>query len=365
MSVAPASIPHSTPAVPASGVLDQAVEETLRRQTVTWQVAETGEALSMSISHVRKLFAQPTRQGHRPTDRECWMFLQLCKARGLNPYVGDAFLVGYDSKDGPSFSLITAHQALLKRAEASGKKTGMESGVIVLDTTTGEERERRGDFFLDDREKLVGGWAKVYRSDWHFPAYERVNLKTFNKGYSRWAIDPAGMIVKVAEASAHRLAFPRETGGLYLREELHPESAPAIIQEQRVQSGAEALEKALTQQYPASPEPEEAQEQPAPAPAEDASQEGPPEEVIFAEFLEAVANAKTLAEVNAIREQAEIVGTLTASHVREVLAACGRRAKELEADGAVAAPAKHAKPTSAAKRRGQQQEAFDSSPQVH
>lgn len=217
---------------PQQSNLDKAIDESLRRQTLSWTVAETGEELSLSITHVRKLFANPTKSGKLPSDRDCWLFLQLCRARGLNPYVGDAFLVGYDEGDTAKFSLITAHQALLKRADATGKKTGMESGVIVVDKTSGEDRELHGDFYLEDKQTLVGGWAKVYRSDWEHPAYERVALRTFNKGYSRWKADPAGMIVKCAEASAHRLAFPREAGGLYVREEIDTmapgDEAPAV-----------------------------------------------------------------------------------------------------------------------------------------
>merc|ERR1711991_914366 len=58
-------------------------------------------------------------------------FLMLCRARKLNPFEGDAYLVGYDSKDGAKFSLITSHQALLKRAELCQQFDGMESGLIL------------------------------------------------------------------------------------------------------------------------------------------------------------------------------------------------------------------------------------------
>jgi len=229
----------------APAVLDKAIEETIRRQTISWQVADSGERLELSISHVRKLFCNPTKKGRMPTDRDCWLFLQLCKARGLNPYLGDAFLVGYDEEDTAKFSLITAHQALLKRAEASGKKRGMQSGVIVLVNETGEEKERVGDFYLANKEELVGAWCKVYRADWDFPQYERIRLGTFNKGYSRWKADPAGMIVKCAEASAHRLAFPCETGGMYISEERAGMEAAAVGDLKQATRGAAELSEEL------------------------------------------------------------------------------------------------------------------------
>ena len=129
----------------------------------------------------------------------------LCKAKRLNPFEGDAYLIGYDSKDGPSFSLITAHQAFLKRAECNDEYDGMESGVIV--SNGGSLVDRIGDFTMDD-DKLVGAWARVHFKNRGHAMEKRVKLTTFNKGFGRWNIDPAGMIVKCAEADALRSAFP-------------------------------------------------------------------------------------------------------------------------------------------------------------
>ena len=75
--------------------------------------------------------------------------------------------IGYDGKNGPVFSLITAHQAFLKRAEASPDFDGMTSGILVRrDDDTIEERE--GDFHLrDEVQNVVGGWAKVFHKKRH------------------------------------------------------------------------------------------------------------------------------------------------------------------------------------------------------
>jgi hypothetical protein len=67
---------------------------------------------------------------------------------------------------------------------------------------------------------LIGGWARVFRKDRRVPDYDRINLKTFNSGRSRWADDPAGMIVKCAEASALRKAFPSQIGAMITAPEL-------------------------------------------------------------------------------------------------------------------------------------------------
>lgn len=180
----------------------------------------TTDKLKLSIHIVRNMIAVPTKTGKQPDDNQCIKFMMLCKSRHLNPFDGDCYMLGYDSQSGPQFSLITAHQVFLKRAEASEGFDGMESGVI-LRMPEGGIVEREGDF-VDDGERLVGGWAKVYRKNLAKPIYRRLKLSVFNTGRSRWEKDPAGMIVKCAEADCLRTAFPTHLGGLYVGEELPP-----------------------------------------------------------------------------------------------------------------------------------------------
>lgn len=175
-----------------------------------------GDKIKLSAAIVRKFVASKTRSGQEASDVDCMKFIMLCKARGLNPFEGDAFLQGYDSKDGPKFTLITAHQALLKRAEANPNFDGMESGVVV--NTEDGVKEYEGDMVFDGHI-LIGGWSRVYRRDRSKPSYRRLALKAFNTNQSRWEKDPAGMIVKCAEADALRSSFPLSVGGLYTQEE--------------------------------------------------------------------------------------------------------------------------------------------------
>lgn len=179
-------------------------------------------------------FATPTKDGKLPGKQHVANFLTTCQAKGLDPWDRDAFLVGYDTKDGPVFNVIVAHQAFLKRADAHAAFDGMESGVIFRSVLSWEQAEngrepkdmgpiseREGDFVDPHSEILCGGWAKVYRKDHARPAYRRTLLKTFNAGFGRWRIDPAGMIVKVAEADGLRSSFPNQLGGLHIAEEFH------------------------------------------------------------------------------------------------------------------------------------------------
>lgn len=179
--------------------------------------------IKLSINIVREFIAVRTKSGATPDDTQIIKFMMLCKARRLNPFEGDAYLVGYDTKDGPQYSLITAHQAFLKRAEVNPEYDGMESGVMVM-TQDGAIIDREGDFFLDD-ERLVGAWARVYFKKRSHPMVKRLSLKAFQKPYGVWRDNPAGMIVKCAEADALRSSFPTMLGSLYLEDEIVPANA--------------------------------------------------------------------------------------------------------------------------------------------
>lgn len=173
--------------------------------------------IKLSPQMVINFLTKPTKNGAVCPIPQAIRFLMLCQARKLNPFVGDAYLLGYDAQDGPEFTLITAHQAFLKRGEAHPEYDGMESGVILV--RGGVIVEEQGDFYNGD-DILVGGWAKVFRRDRSRPIYRRLKLATFNQNRSRWKIDPAGMIVKCAEADALRSSFPNNIGGMYMEEEL-------------------------------------------------------------------------------------------------------------------------------------------------
>lgn len=170
------------------------------------------DKIKLTVNIVQNLVAVPTRSGKTCSERDALKFMALCQAQRLNPFAGDAFLIGYDSQTGPTFSLITAHQAFLKRAETSPDYEGMESGIVILKGDS-ETVDREGDFHLPD-ETVVGGWAKVHRKG-RTPTYRRLRMARFNKGFAQWKEDPAGMICKCAEADALRSTFPTLLGGLY------------------------------------------------------------------------------------------------------------------------------------------------------
>jgi len=143
-----------------------AVEE----RSVTYIPIGEKDELTLTVGLVEKFLCVKTRSGKIALREDIMKFMMLCKAQGLNPWVNDAYLVGYDTNDGPKFQLISAHQALLKRAELSSEYDGMESGVCVV-LKDGSVHERQGDLVLNG-ETLVGGWARVHRRDRKVPSYD-------------------------------------------------------------------------------------------------------------------------------------------------------------------------------------------------
>ena len=169
----------------------------------------------LSVSTIKKYI------NNKATDEEAYVFLQLCKARGLNPFLKEAYLIKYDHVS-PA-TMVVGKDAFMKRAELHPKYDGFEAGIIVeYKDSSGFVivDENRVGTFLREEETLLGGWAKVYRKDHTRPVEITVSMKEFNTGKSSWKKIPATMIRKVALVQGHREAFPSELSGMYDQSEM-------------------------------------------------------------------------------------------------------------------------------------------------
>lgn len=150
-------------------------------------------------------------------------FTELCKVRGLNPFLREAYCIKYSNKT-PA-TIVVGKDAILKRAVLNPKYNGMKSGIIVTNEN-GEEKKRTGTFKLPT-ETLVGGWAEVFRKDWENSIEASVSLeetiqrKSDGEPNSNWTKQPATMIEKVAKVRALREAFVEDLGGMYEAEEMN------------------------------------------------------------------------------------------------------------------------------------------------
>ena len=153
------------------------------------------------------------------------LFAELCKARKLNPFLKEAYCIKY-SNNLPA-TIVVGKDAVLKRAVLNPNYNGIKSGIIVLEEN-GNITERKGTFKLPN-EKLVGGWAEVFRKDWENSVYCSVSLdesmqrKSNGQPNSNWEKQPATMIEKVAKVRALREAFVEDLSGMYEAEEMNVE----------------------------------------------------------------------------------------------------------------------------------------------
>ncbi len=152
------------------------------------------------------------------TDQEAYIFLQICKARGLNPFVGEVHLIKY--KDGEPASIVVGKDAFTKRAEEHPAFDGFEAGIIVRHKD-GKIEHRQGAVLYSDEEEIIGGWARVHRKDRSISFYNEVSLSEY-KQYKKdgtvqkmWREKEATMIRKVPLVQSLREAFPSDLGGLY------------------------------------------------------------------------------------------------------------------------------------------------------
>ncbi|AEP84940.1 MULTISPECIES: phage recombination protein Bet [Bacillus subtilis group] len=204
------------------------------------------------------------------TDQEAAMFINLCKYQKLNPFLNEAYLVKF--KGSPA-QMIVGKEAFMKRAENNEQFQGFKAGIIV--EREGKMVDLEGAIKLSN-DKLIGGWAEVYRADRQQPISVRISLEEFSKGQSTWKSMPLNMIRKTAIVNALREAFPNSLGNLYTEEE--EQANDDILAEDRVRR--EVNENANTEIIDVNPilepEPETTQAgQPEPQPIKRESQDKP------------------------------------------------------------------------------------------
>ena len=181
------------------------------------------------------------------TNQEFKLFTELCKVRKLNPFLREAYLIKY--KEGTPAQMVVGKDAILKRAVLNSNYDGMESGIIVR-KEDGTLEERAGTFKLDE-EKLVGGWARVFRKDWNHPTYSSVSFSEVaqkkDKGElnSNWSNKGATMVEKVAKVRALRETFVEDLAGMYEAEEI--QETP-IIMEAEIKEEKQPVEDAEVHQ---------------------------------------------------------------------------------------------------------------------
>jgi phage recombination protein Bet len=189
------------------------------------------------------------------SDSEFAVLMEIAKARSLNPLLRQIHFVNrWDSNKGCKvWSTQISIDGLRAVAERTGKYDGQDEPV----------------YEYDKDGKLTACKVRVFRKDWS-PGRGAVGVAFFTE-YAQtkkdggltsfWATKPHIMLAKCAEALAIRKAFPEDTSGLYVAEEMgapeaEPVAAPVIAPPQpQLAAAAKVLEAEVVK--PETPKPAE------------------------------------------------------------------------------------------------------------
>lgn len=190
----------------------------VNQNRITTIQTDTGE-IKLSSAIVKNYLVAG---GGNITDQEVKLFIALCSAQKLNPFIKEAHLIKYGTNPA---TMVVSKDVYQKRADKHPDYRGKKAGIIVLNQK-GEIDYRVGTFYIPDVETLVGGWCEVYRKD-REPERVEVSLNEYigrkkdGTVNSQWSGKPATMIRKVAVAQCLREAFSTEFQGLYIPEEMN------------------------------------------------------------------------------------------------------------------------------------------------
>lgn len=164
------------------------------------------------------------------TDQEVLMFIELCKAQHLNPFIREAYLIKFGNSPA---NIVVGKDVFVKRAYRNPDYEGMRAGIVVV-SKDGDVKEREGSLKAPG-ETLIGGWCEVYIKNKKHPIKSIVSLEEYSKAQSTWKSMPMVMIRKVAMVTALREAFPEDLQGMYDASEM--QNVPDKLPEKEVKVG--------------------------------------------------------------------------------------------------------------------------------
>lgn len=144
------------------------------------------------------------------SDAEFFFFLEVCKARGLNPFNREIYAI----PRGQKMTIQVSIDGLRILAERSAKYRGQIGPQFCAND--GKWRDE----WLSE-EAPVAARVGVIRSDFDQPVWAVARYKAYAQPQNPlWKSMPEVMLQKCAEALALRKAFPQAMAGLYAHEEM-------------------------------------------------------------------------------------------------------------------------------------------------
>jgi phage recombination protein Bet len=185
------------------------------------------EAATMEFSpEQRKMIRDSFANG--ASDSEFAVLMEVARSRRLNPLMRQIYFV--KRYDGQKRCEVWSTQISIDGLRAVAERTGVYDG------------QSEPAYEYDKDGKLKKCSVHVYRKDWS-PGRSAVGVAFFEE-YAQtkrdggltsfWATKPHIMLAKCAEALAIRKAFPEDTSGLYVAEEMGEEPRTATVPEPQI-----------------------------------------------------------------------------------------------------------------------------------
>ena len=152
-------------------------------------------------------FIDPRNQGSKEEHR---FFFEICKSRDLNPFTKEVYFIKYGSQNA---AIVIGVDTFISRANEHHDYMGFKSGWIVINAEGVAVRTEI------PHGKLYGAWCEIHRKD-KVTLTQTVVFSEYSTGKNRWQSAPFQMIDKVAQATAHRKAYPKSFQHLYGWEEM-------------------------------------------------------------------------------------------------------------------------------------------------
>lgn len=132
------------------------------------------------------------------TNDEFKMFVEFCKATGLNPFKKEIWFI----KVRGQIQIMTGINGFYTIANSHPQFDGIENEIV------------------ENNGKILKAVSKVYRKDRRIPSKAEAYFAEYGKTTGTWVSMPRVMLSKCAESMALRKAFPQELNGLYTQEEM-------------------------------------------------------------------------------------------------------------------------------------------------
>lgn len=181
---------------------------------------DNGDEMRLTMSMVRQFLVQ----GHAEyvTDSEIYYFMHECKARRLNPYLRQCWLIKYSRKD--NAQIVEAIHHKRSKARKAPDCNGWEKGLILKDAK-GEIKYSKG--LVLDGEDILGAYFKATPESWKVPYELELNLSGYIKKKqdgsitSFWSKEKQpSQIMKVVESQGLSALWGDTVGNTSIPEEL-------------------------------------------------------------------------------------------------------------------------------------------------